>query len=59
MYSHLFLHSCSGSKIFSTFIGFLKSKDPADGTEQALLSELTAFNDYIKENVSQIISLIY
>ncbi|KAF5176989.1 Chloride intracellular channel protein [Thalictrum thalictroides] len=39
-----------GSKIFSTFIGFLKSKDPSDGTELALLSELTAFNDYIKEN---------
>ncbi|XP_042500378.1 glutathione S-transferase DHAR3, chloroplastic-like [Macadamia integrifolia] len=39
-----------GSKIFSTFIGFLKSKDPNDGTEQALLSELTSFNDYIKEN---------
>lgn len=39
-----------GSKIFSTYIGFLKSKDPADGTEQALLNELSAFNDYIKEN---------
>ncbi|KAK2996006.1 hypothetical protein RJ640_013896 [Escallonia rubra] len=39
-----------GSKIFSTFIGFLKSKDAGDGTEQALLSELTAFNDYIKDN---------
>ncbi|CAK7344051.1 unnamed protein product [Dovyalis caffra] len=39
-----------GSKIFSTFIGFLKSKDPNDGTEQALLSELSAFNDHIKEN---------
>ncbi|KAK6255817.1 Glutathione S-transferase [Theobroma cacao] len=39
-----------GSKIFSTFIGFLKSKDPADGTVQALLNELSSFNDYIKEN---------
>lgn len=39
-----------GSKIFSAFIGFLKSKDPSDGTEQALLSELTSFNDYLKEN---------
>ncbi|KAA3458446.1 glutathione S-transferase DHAR3, chloroplastic [Gossypium australe] len=37
--------------IFSTFIGFLKSKDPSDGTEQALLDELSSFNDYIKENV--------
>ncbi|MED6159857.1 Glutathione S-transferase dhar3, chloroplastic [Stylosanthes scabra] len=40
----------AGSKIFSTFIGFLKSKDPNDGTEQALLSELSSFNDYLKEN---------
>ncbi|KAL5076882.1 hypothetical protein RYX36_015866 [Vicia faba] len=39
-----------GSKIFSTFIGFLKSKDPNDGTEQALLNELSIFNDYLKEN---------
>ncbi|XP_021296399.1 glutathione S-transferase DHAR3, chloroplastic [Herrania umbratica] len=39
-----------GSKIFTTFIGFLKSKDPADGTEQSLLNELSSFNDYIKEN---------
>ncbi|PWA65927.1 dehydroascorbate reductase 1 [Artemisia annua] len=41
---------CSGSKIFSTYIGFLKSKDANDGTEQALLNELSAFNDHIKEN---------
>ncbi|KAL3524993.1 hypothetical protein ACH5RR_013365 [Cinchona calisaya] len=40
----------AGSKIFSNFIGFLKSKDPSDGTEQALLDELTAFNDYLKDN---------
>uniref|UniRef100_A0A0E0A767 GST N-terminal domain-containing protein n=1 Tax=Oryza glumipatula TaxID=40148 RepID=A0A0E0A767_9ORYZ len=40
----------SGSKIFSTFIGFLKSKDPNDGTEQALLSELTSFDSYLKDN---------
>ncbi|GER47096.1 glutathione S-transferase family protein [Striga asiatica] len=39
-----------GSKIFSTFIGFLKSKDPSDGTEQALLAELRSFNDYLEEN---------
>ncbi|KAF2536777.1 hypothetical protein F2Q68_00022633 [Brassica cretica] len=39
-----------GSKIFSTFIGFLKSKDPQDGTEQVLLDELSTFNDYLKEN---------
>nr|AFK45329.1 unknown [Medicago truncatula] len=40
----------AGSKIFSTFIGFLKSKDPNDGTEQALLNEPSPFNDYLKEN---------
>ncbi|KAI9118679.1 hypothetical protein K1719_010124 [Acacia pycnantha] len=40
-----------GSKIFSTFIGFLKSKDPNDGTEQALSSELGSLNEYLKENV--------
>ncbi|RAL53037.1 hypothetical protein DM860_016272 [Cuscuta australis] len=39
-----------GSKIFSKFIGFLKSKDTGDQTEQALLEELTAFDDYLKEN---------
>ncbi|XP_058108108.1 glutathione S-transferase DHAR3, chloroplastic-like isoform X2 [Magnolia sinica] len=39
-----------GSKIFPTFIGFLQCKDPNDGTEQALLTELTSFNDYIKGN---------
>ncbi|KAI3976979.1 hypothetical protein MKX01_008837 [Papaver californicum] len=39
-----------GSKIFSTFIGFLKSKDQSDGTEQALLNELTSFNDHIGKN---------
>ncbi|KAG1358711.1 putative glutathione S-transferase DHAR2, chloroplastic [Cocos nucifera] len=40
-----------GSKIFSTFIGFLKSKDPNDGTEQALLNEVTSFDDHLKENL--------
>ncbi|KAL5721841.1 valine--tRNA ligase [Ranunculus cassubicifolius] len=41
-----------GSKIFPTFVGFLKSKDPKDGTEMALLYELTSLNDYLKENIS-------
>lgn len=53
---HIFLvlHacSCSGSKIFSTFIGFLKSKVPNEGTEQALLDKLTSFDDHLKEKVS-------
>ncbi|XP_073134179.1 probable glutathione S-transferase DHAR2, chloroplastic [Henckelia pumila] len=39
-----------GSKIFPAFIAFLKSKDSSDGTEPTLLSELTAFNDYIEKN---------
>ncbi|KAJ9147275.1 hypothetical protein P3X46_029452 [Hevea brasiliensis] len=38
------------SDIFSTFIGFLNSKDASDGIEQALLNELSALNDHIKEN---------
>eukprot|EP00249_Psilotum_nudum_P007628 c20707_g1_i1 orf=112-1008(+) len=37
-----------GSKIFSSFVKFLKSKDPHDGTEQALLEELKALNDHLK-----------
>ena len=59
---HACVFVCSGSKIFSTFIGFLKSKDPNDGTEQALLSELSSFNDYLKENVwllSAFVSLLF
>lgn len=39
-----------GSKIFSTFISFLKSKDPNDGTEQALLNELRALDEHLKDN---------
>lgn len=39
-----------GSKIFSTFIAFLKSKDPSDGTEKALLDELSSFNSYLEVN---------
>ena len=51
--------SCRGSKIFPTFIGFLKSKDPSDGTEQALLNELASFNDYLKENVSLLSPFVF
>lgn len=47
-----FISCFSGSKIFSTFVGFLISKDPNDKREDALIRELTFFNDYIKENVS-------
>ncbi|KAK8943981.1 hypothetical protein KSP40_PGU015262 [Platanthera guangdongensis] len=42
--------SSVGSKLFSTFIAFLKSKDSNDGTEKALLSELTSFDEYLREN---------
>lgn len=49
---------CSGSKIFSTFIAFLISKDSSDGTELALLNELKSFDGYIKENVSLLCSWI-
>ncbi|PSS32605.1 Glutathione S-transferase [Actinidia chinensis var. chinensis] len=37
-----------GSKIFLSFIKFLKSKDPTDGTEQALLDELKALDEHLK-----------
>lgn len=37
-----------GSKIFSTFGTFLKSKDACDGSEQALLVELKALDDHLK-----------
>uniref|UniRef100_A0A0D6R113 GST N-terminal domain-containing protein n=1 Tax=Araucaria cunninghamii TaxID=56994 RepID=A0A0D6R113_ARACU len=39
-----------GSKIFSTFIGFLKSHDINDGSEQALLNELCALDEHLKAN---------
>ncbi|XVE52747.1 hypothetical protein DITRI_Ditri02bG0148200 [Diplodiscus trichospermus] len=37
-----------GSKIFGTFITFLKSKDANDGSEQALLDELKALDEHLK-----------
>ncbi|KAI4348104.1 hypothetical protein L6164_008865 [Bauhinia variegata] len=37
-----------GSKILGSFVSFLKSKDPNDGTEQALLNELKALDDHLK-----------
>ncbi|KAJ0764305.1 putative glutathione dehydrogenase (ascorbate) [Helianthus annuus] len=37
-----------GSKIFPKFVGFLKSKDENDGTEQALLDELNALEEHLK-----------
>eukprot|EP00258_Populus_trichocarpa_P006928 XP_002311137.1 glutathione S-transferase DHAR2 isoform X1 [Populus trichocarpa] len=37
-----------GSKIFPSFVKFLKSKDPNDGTEQALLEELKALDGHLK-----------
>uniref|UniRef100_A0A0D9WC25 GST N-terminal domain-containing protein n=1 Tax=Leersia perrieri TaxID=77586 RepID=A0A0D9WC25_9ORYZ len=37
-----------GSKIFSCFVTFLKSKDPNDGSEKALLSELQALEEHLK-----------
>lgn len=43
---------CSGSKIFGTFITFLKSKDANNGSEQALVNELKALDEHLKEHVS-------
>lgn len=42
--------SSVGSKIFSAFVSFLKSKDANDGTEKALVDELTALNEHLKSN---------
>ncbi|KAD2805067.1 hypothetical protein R6Q59_029693 [Mikania micrantha] len=39
-----------GSKIFPKFVEFLKSKDENDGTEQALLDELNALEEHLKNN---------
>ncbi|KAJ6350175.1 hypothetical protein OIU78_006364, partial [Salix suchowensis] len=40
-----------GSKIFPSFVKFLKSKDPNDGTEQALLEELKALDEHLQAHV--------
>ncbi|KAG8390890.1 hypothetical protein BUALT_Bualt01G0130600 [Buddleja alternifolia] len=40
--------SSVGSKIFSSFVTFLKSKDPSDGSEQALVKELKALDEHLK-----------
>ncbi|KAF2295975.1 hypothetical protein GH714_035477 [Hevea brasiliensis] len=37
-----------GSKIFPSFVKFLKSKDSNDGSEQALLEELKALEEHLK-----------
>ncbi|KAM3698151.1 hypothetical protein ACB098_06G167300 [Castanea mollissima] len=37
-----------GSKIFGAFFKFLRSKDPSDGSEQALLDELKALDEHLK-----------
>ncbi|KAL9230540.1 hypothetical protein vseg_005878 [Gypsophila vaccaria] len=39
-----------GSKIFSAFVNFLKSKDANDGTEQTLLDELKALDEHLKSH---------
>lgn len=40
-----------GSKIFSAFTKFLKSKDPKDHSEQNLLEELKALDEHLKAHV--------
>ncbi|EPS66304.1 dehydroascorbate reductase, partial [Genlisea aurea] len=39
-----------GSKVFPSFVKFLKSKDPSDGAEQALVDELSALDEHLKSN---------
>ncbi|KAI3890213.1 hypothetical protein MKW92_002673 [Papaver armeniacum] len=41
-------YSSVGSKLFGSFVTFLKSKDASDGSEQALVSELSALEDHLK-----------
>ncbi|KAF8395057.1 hypothetical protein HHK36_018996 [Tetracentron sinense] len=41
-------YSSVGSKIFGSFVKFLKSKDPNDGSEQALLEESKALEEHLK-----------
>ncbi|GAB4854863.1 Glutathione S-transferase dhar1, mitochondrial [Ancistrocladus abbreviatus] len=36
-----------GSKIFPSFVAFLKSKDPNDGSEKALVEQLKALDDHL------------
>ncbi|KAL3523765.1 hypothetical protein ACH5RR_016599 [Cinchona calisaya] len=42
--------SSVGSKVLPSFVKFLKSKDPNDGTEQALLEELKALDEHLKSH---------
>ncbi|CAL9207476.1 unnamed protein product [Musa hybrid cultivar] len=42
--------SFMGSKIFSSFIKFLKSKDANDGLEQALVDELHGLDEHLKQH---------
>lgn len=54
--NYTFLHF-RGSKIFPSFVKFLKSKDPNDGTEQALLEELEALDNHLKARVCKTMPL--
>lgn len=47
----IFPYCCRSSRIFPCFVKFLKSKDPNDGTEQALLEELKALEELLKPQV--------
>ncbi|KAL3655880.1 Glutathione S-transferase dhar1, mitochondrial [Castilleja foliolosa] len=40
--------SSVGSKLFPSFVKFLKSKDPTDGSGEALLNELKALDEHLK-----------
>ncbi|KZV24701.1 dehydroascorbate reductase family protein [Dorcoceras hygrometricum] len=40
--------SSVGSKIFPSFVKFLTSKDPNDGSEKALVDELKALDEHLK-----------
>jgi hypothetical protein len=50
----LCIYGCDdrGSKIFPSFVKFLKSKDASDGSEKALLDELHELDEHMKAHVS-------
>ena len=48
---------CRGSKVYGSFVTFLKSKDSNDGLEQALLNELKVLDEHLKAHVSASITM--
>lgn len=49
--NHSLVWDCKGSKIFPSFVKFLTSKDPDDGTKQAAVEELISLEEHLKTHV--------